>query len=90
MACPCPCAPQPYAFNTELSLPPGVNGLPQPVAGSPQSAMASFGYYLQHAFAIVTLQGSAASISYYQLDWNCWLTRGCQWYAPTLMWTESL
>ncbi len=80
---------QPYEPNGDLVVPKGEKGLPKQLPGSPTSEEASFGYYLQHSFAILTLTGRVARVDYYQVDWDCFLRKPCEWGDPKLMWTEK-
>ncbi|GAX77924.1 hypothetical protein CEUSTIGMA_g5366.t1 [Chlamydomonas eustigma] len=86
---------EPYAPNSELisvsSI--GADGLPEQIAGSAEMSEASFGYYYQHSFALLTLTGSKSTITYYELDWDCRVglfTGGCTWYDPVKIWSETM
>ena len=79
----------PYQPNLNLVPAEGESGLPIPIPGSASMLPASFGYYYQHSFASLTLQGSNATVDYYNIDWNCWIASGCKWSQPVKTWSES-
>ena len=83
--------------NPSLVIPPGETVLPSPLPGSPTSMpLASFSWYYQKQFAIMTLQGDKATVDYYSVDWDCNNSNplkknyGTCWsYPASLIYTES-